>query len=269
MKATKNLRKSIISGLLTLVMAAAMFVCMGKVEVQAATKAAKNVKEGDLLKPGDVLTYNGTIRLCELVYYSEFSNGEIVDVETGLNSLVVPGNFGDGFGDVYCLKVVAVTKENNKINIQIDKIYSKRDLDNYIPPIKTIADTLTPTPAVPETPATPSVPTGPKQLEDGTFFDAAYYAATYPDVAAVLGTEETALYNHYVSYGKAEGRFPNAAATPSVAGPKQMADGGLFDAAYYAATYPDVVAAFGTDEAMLYNHYVLYGKAEGRLPYAM
>lgn len=52
------------------------------------------------------------------------------------------------------------------------------------------------------------------------------------------------------------------AATPSVAGPKQMADGTLFDAAYYAATYPDVAAAFGTDEAMLYNHYVLCGKAE-------
>ena len=261
MKATKNLRKSIISGLLTLVMAAAMFVCMGKVEVQAATKSAKNVKEGDLLKPGDVLTYNGTISLCELIYgygfYDEFSEGMIVDVETGLNSLVVLGDFGDGFGDVYCLKVVAVTKENNKINIQIDKIYSESDLNNYIAP----------TPAVPETPATPPVATGPKQLEDATLFDATYYAATYPDVAAVLGTDETALYNHYVSYGKAEGRFPNAASVPVVAGPKQMADGTLFDAAYYAATYPDVAAVFGTDEAMLYNHYVLCGKAEGRLPY--
>lgn len=123
-----------------------------------------------------------------------------------------------------------------------------------------------------EIPVTPSVPTGSKPLEDGTFFDAAYYAANYPDVAAAFGTDETALYNHYVSYGKSEGRFPNAAsapATPAVPGPKPMADGTFFDATYYAANNPDVVAAFGTDEAMLYNHYVLCGKAEGRLPYAM
>lgn len=51
------------------------------------------------------------------------------------------------------------------------------------------------------------------------------------------------------------------------AAPKKMADGGLFDAQYYAATYPDVKAAFGTDENLLYNHYKTYGKNEGRLPY--
>lgn len=52
------------------------------------------------------------------------------------------------------------------------------------------------------------------------------------------------------------------------AAPKTMPDGTVFDAEFYAATYPDVVQAFGTDEAALYNHYVAYGKAEGRLPYA-
>lgn len=41
-----------------------------------------------------------------------------------------------------------------------------------------------------------------------------------------------------------------------------------FDAAFYAATYPDVAAAVGTDEAALLQHYQNYGKAEGRLPYA-
>ena len=49
------------------------------------------------------------------------------------------------------------------------------------------------------------------------------------------------------------------------AAPKSMADGGVFDAEYYAANNPDVVAVFGTDENMLYQHYVLYGKQEGRL----
>ena len=52
------------------------------------------------------------------------------------------------------------------------------------------------------------------------------------------------------------------------AAPAVMADGGLFDAQFYAQTYPDVVAVFGTDANWLYLHYLLAGKAEGRLPYA-
>lgn len=52
------------------------------------------------------------------------------------------------------------------------------------------------------------------------------------------------------------------------AAPKTMPDGQVFDVEFYAKNYPDVVAALGTDEAALYNHYVSYGKAEGRKPYA-
>lgn len=52
------------------------------------------------------------------------------------------------------------------------------------------------------------------------------------------------------------------------AAPAQMADGNVFDAEFYAATYPDVVAAFGTDPNVLYTHYLNYGAAEGRLPFA-
>lgn len=54
----------------------------------------------------------------------------------------------------------------------------------------------------------------------------------------------------------------------SHAAPQTMADGGLFDAVYYAANNPDVVAALGSSADMLYAHYVLFGKTEGRLPYA-
>ena len=50
--------------------------------------------------------------------------------------------------------------------------------------------------------------------------------------------------------------------------PKEMSDGQLFDAQFYADTYPDVKEAYGYDEALLYEHYLLFGKAEGRLPYA-
>jgi hypothetical protein len=54
----------------------------------------------------------------------------------------------------------------------------------------------------------------------------------------------------------------------ALAAPKQMPDGTVFDPQYYAQMYPDVVAAIGTDENALYNHYVQFGKAEGRKPYA-
>nr|WP_297704137.1 hypothetical protein [uncultured Butyrivibrio sp.] len=52
------------------------------------------------------------------------------------------------------------------------------------------------------------------------------------------------------------------------AAPKTMSDGQTFDAEFYAEKYPDVKAAYGNDEAKLYEHYLSFGKAEGRLPYA-
>lgn len=48
------------------------------------------------------------------------------------------------------------------------------------------------------------------------------------------------------------------------AAPAVMPDGTTFDAEFYAANNPDVVAVYGTDAASLYRHYVDYGKAEGR-----
>ena len=48
---------------------------------------------------------------------------------------------------------------------------------------------------------------------------------------------------------------------------KEMPDGQMFDAEFYAKTYPDVYAALGNDETLLYNHYKTYGIKEGRLPY--
>lgn len=55
---------------------------------------------------------------------------------------------------------------------------------------------------------------------------------------------------------------------PVCAAVTTMPDGGQFDAAYYAATYPDVAAALGTDANALYQHYKTFGVKEGRLPYA-
>lgn len=113
----------------------------------------------------------------------------------------------------------------------------------------------------------------PKQMPDGNVFDPEFYAITYPDVTAAFGTDEAILYNHYLLCGKAEGRLPYApvASSAPVITPgssvKVMPDGNLFDAVFYAKKYPDVAAVFGTDETVLYNHYLLYGIFEGRLPY--
>lgn len=48
------------------------------------------------------------------------------------------------------------------------------------------------------------------------------------------------------------------------AAPKEMNDGGIFDAEYYAQTNPDVVNVVGNDEKALYEHYKVFGKKEGR-----
>lgn len=57
-------------------------------------------------------------------------------------------------------------------------------------------------------------------------FDPVFYAETYPDVVAVIGTDAEALYNHYINNGKAEGRLTHAegdtdtVATPQTALPR-------------------------------------------------
>ena len=98
----------------------------------------------------------------------------------------------------------------------------------------------------------------PKTMVDGTVFDAEFSAETYPDVKNVLGTDEATLYNHYVSYGKAEGRMACASTNTHA-----TADDELFDAEYYASMNHDVVKAVGTSKEALYQHYINYGKAEG------
>ena len=97
----------------------------------------------------------------------------------------------------------------------------------------------------------------PKEMQDGTIFDAEYYAQKYADVVAVYGTDEATLFQHYTEYGKAENR--EAVKTPSVE---------TFDPVYYANQNPDVVAVYGNGNNNLYQHYIQYGVNEGRKPTA-
>ncbi len=57
------------------------------------------------------------------------------------------------------------------------------------------------------TDANQSVTNPTDESQSVTNFDAEYYAQTYPDVANAVGTDRDALYNHYVTFGKAEGRL--------------------------------------------------------------
>ncbi len=111
----------------------------------------------------------------------------------------------------------------------------------------------------------------PKTMPDGGMFDAEYYAQTNPDVVAVLGTDENVLYQHYLTSGRLEGRQPYASGATTAQTPGAfvtLPDGTLFDAAYYAAAYPDVASVIGTDTAILAQHYMDSGKLEGRKPNA-
>lgn len=99
----------------------------------------------------------------------------------------------------------------------------------------------------------------PVTMPDGSVFDPDYYAQMNPDVVITVGNDPAALYAHYVQYGQKEGR---AAAAP--ADIISVMDPTAFDATYYAAKYPDVAAAFGSDARILQWHYDYWGKAEGR-----
>ena len=99
----------------------------------------------------------------------------------------------------------------------------------------------------------------PVTMPDGTVFDPDYYAQMNPDVVITVGLDPMALYDHYVRYGRKEGR---AAVAPQDV--VATIDPNAFDAAYYGARYPDVAASFGNDARILQWHYECWGKAEGR-----
>jgi hypothetical protein len=92
-------------------------------------------------------------------------------------------------------------------------------------------------------------------------FDAKFYSAFYADLKSISG--EGALYNHYLNFGRAEGRFPNEDAyytdLQSRLGP--LPD--RFDARTYRLLHADLRAKLTNDwEAA--EHYLLRGKTEKR-----
>ena len=73
----------------------------------------------------------------------------------------------------------------------------------------------------------------------------AFTKSTYGGVTMV---DDSAVLRHFINYGMSEGRRGSEA----------------FDVQSYYNEYPDLRAAFGTDLASYYSHYLMYGKKEGR-----
>ncbi|MEG0455180.1 MAG: CotH kinase family protein, partial [Bacteroides sp.] len=84
----------------------------------------------------------------------------------------------------------------------------------------------------------------------GAVYDAAYYTANNPDVAAAYGdSDREGTFSHFLNFGMAEGRRANE----------------TFDVNRYKATYIDLRDAFGDDNRAYYRHYIEYGQFEGRV----
>lgn len=80
-------------------------------------------------------------------------------------------------------------------------------------------------------------------------FDADYYYAAYPDVAAKLGPNYGKLLSHFVNVGMYEGRSGSLEFNPS----------------FYREMYKDLRDSYGDNMYLYCAHYVNCGKAEGRL----
>ena len=105
-------------------------------------------------------------------------------------------------------------------------------------------------------------------------FDVLSYYNRYPDLRCAFGANLTALYGHYLSSGRAEGRIATGCA--SLAGAVASQGGTdyspVYDFDFYTSNNGDVLSAFTTvkgglrfvDDAAVLRHFVSCGMAEGR-----
>jgi len=89
------------------------------------------------------------------------------------------------------------------------------------------------------------------------------YANRYPDLKAAFGTDPIKLMEHWVVYGRYEGRAPRASLSDDA---RKNALAVNLDTREYALTYPDLRAAFGFDAQKLLDHYNNFGRSESRYP---
>ncbi|MGD1939788.1 MAG: CAP domain-containing protein [Leptolyngbyaceae cyanobacterium] len=80
-----------------------------------------------------------------------------------------------------------------------------------------------------------------------TVFDPIQYGASYSDLIAAYGYDPISFEQHYIIFGRAEGRISDR-----------------FDEERYLASYDDLIEAFGYDPATATAHYIQFGHREGR-----
>lgn len=85
-------------------------------------------------------------------------------------------------------------------------------------------------------------------LDYSLVFDPTYYANKYADLKKAFGTNSTALFNHFCTYGMKEGRMASA----------------NFNVNVYKNNYADLRNAFGNNLPLYYRHYITNGYAEKR-----
>lgn len=86
-----------------------------------------------------------------------------------------------------------------------------------------------------------------------TLFNADWYLAQYPDVAAAVAQGRMTAEEHFQLYGNTEGRAP----------------GPLFNPQDYLAANPDVAEAVAAGLLTAYDHFTQFGAGEGRSPLAL
>lgn len=84
--------------------------------------------------------------------------------------------------------------------------------------------------------------------EISDLFNATVYAQANPDIVAAIGSDEAALYNHFITSGMAEGRVASV----------------MFDVQQYKKQNPDLVKLYGDNNAAYYQHYLTNGIQEKR-----
>ncbi len=86
------------------------------------------------------------------------------------------------------------------------------------------------------------------------------------DLRNAYGGQLKSYYEHYMRYGKKEGRVATGCTT--VQGATTIHNGvdysAVYDYYYYVANNADVKKAFGNDDVAVLQHFLNYGMKEGR-----
>lgn len=86
------------------------------------------------------------------------------------------------------------------------------------------------------------------KVDAGYVFNPNYYADKYADLKSAFGYDDKKLFDHFLQYGRKEGRQASA----------------NFNLDAYKKNNPDLVKAYNNDNILLYEHYCRFGYNEGR-----